>query len=104
WILGMAVGIDAGFFFWAVVLPLTVLGSVIPVGIGMIGPQDVTIAAIAQILGREVEPFLLASVLLHAVRIAGSLPGTLCVNDITNVLRVYGRHRKGARKMVQEVR
>jgi uncharacterized protein (TIRG00374 family) len=79
---GVAVGASENFIFWAIVTPLVSLSSFLPLGIGAIGPQDASLVAIAKFTARDASSLLAVSLIIHAIRFAGSLFGLLYLDDI----------------------
>ncbi|MEE9612671.1 MAG: lysylphosphatidylglycerol synthase transmembrane domain-containing protein [Desulfatiglandales bacterium] len=81
WIVANMVGIDLSFWTWTLWTPLIAIVTFLPIGFGAFGSQEAGVVAMSQILGEPLEPFLVLSVIIHFIRIAGSLPGLLFLSD-----------------------
>lgn len=86
WLIGQYVGINFDFMTWAVVLPLVAIATFLPLGIGAVGTQDAMLVIVGKFLNQPLEPFVALSLMLHAFRICGGLPGLLFFKDVEELL------------------
>ena len=86
WLIATALGIASTLLLWTVWTPLIALGTFLPIGFGAFGSQDAGFTVMSQVLGQSVEPFLVLSLVVHAARFLGSLPGVLALPQARKVL------------------
>jgi uncharacterized membrane protein YbhN (UPF0104 family) len=86
WLMGLATGLHMGLPMWIIIVSVSAFAGFLPVGFGSVGSQDASMALIGRIIGRPIEPFLAVSLAMHVVRIAGTLPGLLYMNDAGPIL------------------
>lgn len=87
YLLSLAIGIDDGWVFWSVVLPLIAIASFIPLGFGAVGSQDAAMLLVANALGKPAEGYIAISVLLHLTRVLGCVPGVFYMGQVTTMLK-----------------
>ena len=87
WILSNSLGLDVRFSEWALLVSIISVVTFLPVGIGAIGSQDAALALLAPFFGQSVESFIAISVLMHVIRMLGTLPGLLFLGEGIGVMR-----------------
>jgi uncharacterized protein (TIRG00374 family) len=87
WLLSASLGLDVQFSEWALLVSIISVITFLPVGIGAIGSQDAALALLAPYFGQSVESFVAISVLMHVIRVVGTLPGLLFLGEGIGVIR-----------------
>jgi hypothetical protein len=81
WAISNSLGLGVSFIEWALLVSVVSIATFLPVGIGAFGSQDAVLALLAPYFGQSIESFVALSVLIHVVRILGTLPGTFFLGE-----------------------
>lgn len=93
WILSRALGLGVSFSEWALIVSVVSVVTFLPIGIGAIGSQDAALAMMASLFGQSLESFIAVSLLMHIVRIIGTLPGAVFVGEGFDAFRVLRKNK-----------
>ena len=87
WMISRTIGVAISFQLWIFLIPFITIATLLPLGFGAIGTQDMTLIGIGALLGMPPEPLLAVSVGMHLMRLIGTLPGIIFIKDGLNLAK-----------------